>query len=68
MHTSNEKKLREAKGRKYSKLSIFSYERSRFFPFLLNIKLSAIWLNDLSKNFTKENPSEVIKNTNTYEV
>lgn len=32
-----------------------------FFLFLLlKIKLSAIWLNDLSTNFTKENPSLVI--------
>ena len=54
MHTGNEKKLKEAKGQKCSKLLIFSYERSNFFPFLLNIKLSAIWLKDLSTNFKKE--------------
>lgn len=39
-----------------------------FFFFLLNIKLSAIWLNDLSTDFKKENFSKVIKETNTYEV
>lgn len=70
MHTGNEKKLvKEAKGHRCSKLLIFSDERSDFFLFfILNIKLPAIWLNDLSTNFTKENPSEVIKKSNTYEV
>lgn len=71
MHTGNEKKLvKEAKGHRCSKLLIFSYERFNFFPLflLLNIKQSAIWLNDFSTDFTKENPSEVIKKTNTYEV
>lgn len=71
MKIGNEKKLlKEAKRHRCSKLLIFSSERSIFFSFffLLNIKLSAIWLNDLSTDFTKENPSEVIKKTNTYEV
>lgn len=35
MHTDTEKRLvKEAKGHRCSQLSIFSYERSNFFPFL----------------------------------